>query len=70
MITRGAKFRLSQEFRNEPFAQKSISCETLQLPIGRLNAAKDLLAVHADKLGVGRPTFQREFGRPELSRSL
>ena len=67
MITRGAKFRLSQEFRNEPFAQKSFRCETLQLPIGRLNAAKDLLAVHAAKLT--EPNFgppHKKFQMPQL----
>ena len=67
MITRGAKFRLSQEFRNEPFAHMSFRCETFQLPIGRLNAAKDLLAVHADKLT--EPNFgppHKKFQMPQL----
>src|SRR5262245_35083854 len=50
MITRAAKFRLSQEFRNEPFASSSFRSDSFQIPTGRLNAANALLAVNADKL--------------------
>lgn len=67
MITRGAKFRLSQEFKNEPFAHKSFRCDTLQIPTGRLNDAKALLAVHADKLT--EPNFgppHKKFQMPQL----
>jgi len=49
IITRGAKFRLSQEFRNEPFKSQSFR-STFTIPTSRLDAAKALLAVHADKL--------------------
>ena len=51
VITRGAKFRLSQEFKNEAFATKSYRLRVRsQIPTGRLDAAKTLLAHHADKL--------------------
>jgi len=50
MITRGAKFRLSQEFKNEEFANASYRCESFEIPTSRLDAAKTLLALHADKL--------------------
>lgn len=58
MITRGAKFRLSQEFGKEPFANQGFRCASLQIPTGRLQAASDLLAFHADKL------TEPEFGPP------
>jgi hypothetical protein len=67
MITRGAKFRLSQEFKNEPFASKSYRCTTFDIPTARLNASKDLLAVHAAKLtepDFGVPT--RKYNQPNL----
>ena len=57
-ITRGAKFRLQQEFKNEAFAHQSFRCTTLTIPTGRLNAAKTLLAVNADKL------TEPDFGPP------
>jgi hypothetical protein len=50
IITRGAKFRLSDEFRNEPFAQSTFRCESFTIPTGRLAKAKALLAINADKL--------------------
>jgi hypothetical protein len=50
MITRAAKFRLSQEFANEPFATTKYQCETFEIPTGRLEASKELLKVHAPKL--------------------
>lgn len=50
MITRGAKFRLSREFAQEPFAHASYRCESFQIPQARLDKARNLLAVHAGKL--------------------
>jgi hypothetical protein len=64
MITRGAKFRLSQEFKNEPFASKLFRCTTFPIPTARLNAAKDLLAVHADKL------TEPDFGSPSTKYNM
>jgi hypothetical protein len=67
MITRGAKFRLSQEFKNEPFASRTFRCTSFEIPTGRLNAAKDLLAVHAEKLtepDFGAPT--KKYAMPAL----
>jgi hypothetical protein len=59
VITRAAKFRLSQEFRNEPFAHTEYRCATFDIPTARLDASADLLAVHAAKLvepAFGAPT--------------
>lgn len=50
IITRGAKFRLSQEFANEPFARKKFECDTFTIPEARLAAAVELLKVNASKL--------------------
>lgn len=58
MITRGAKFRLSQEFKNEPFASKGFRCTAFQIPTTRLEASKPLLAFHAAKL------TEPDFGAP------
>jgi hypothetical protein len=55
MITRGAKFRLQQEFKNEAFASASYRCESFAIPTSRLDAARALLAVHAAKLA--EPAF-------------
>jgi hypothetical protein len=66
MITRGAKFRLSQEFKNEDFKSKSFR-STFAIPTARLEAAKTLLAVHADKLtepDFGAPS--KKFNMPTL----
>jgi|CXWL01.1.fsa_nt_gi hypothetical protein len=57
MITRAAQFRLSQEFRNEPFAHSKYACD-FPLPASRLDAAKTLLAVHEAKL------VEPDFGPP------
>jgi hypothetical protein len=59
MITRGAKFRLSQEFRHESFATASFRCDEFTIPQARLDHVPALLAVHADKLTeppLGVPT--------------
>jgi hypothetical protein len=58
IITRGAKFRLSQEFKNEPFANQAYRCTSFTIPTSRLNATKDLLAVHANNL------TEPDFGAP------
>jgi hypothetical protein len=58
IITRGAKFRLSQEFKNETFANQAYRCTSFTIPTSRLNTTKDLLAVHADKL------TEPDFGAP------
>ena len=50
IITRGAKFRLQREFRNEAFAHASYRCEDFDIPTERLDQARTLLGVHADKL--------------------
>ncbi len=67
VITRGAKFRLSQEFKNEDFADAAFRCESFEIPTSRLAAAKTLLAVHAEKLSepaFGAPTTK--YGMPAL----
>lgn len=67
MITRGAKFRLSQEFKNEAFAKAAYRCESFAIPTERLDAARDLLAVHAAKLtepDFGPPT--KKYAMPDL----
>jgi hypothetical protein len=58
MITRGAKFRLSREFRNEPFANAAFRCDTFNIPTERIAASRALLAVHARKL------TEPDFGAP------
>ncbi|WP_123024280.1 hypothetical protein [Mycolicibacterium stellerae] len=50
IITRGAKFHLTQEFKNEPFASTGYRCQTFQIPQDRLDDSSDLLAVHAEKM--------------------
>jgi hypothetical protein len=55
MITRGARFRLQREFKNEDFASASYRCESFVIPTSRLDAARELLALHAAKLA--EPAF-------------
>jgi hypothetical protein len=55
MITRGAKFRLSQEFKNEAFKSKSYKCESFQIPTQHLEEARELLKIHAWR--VAEPDF-------------
>lgn len=50
VITRGARFRLQREFANEPFANAAYECRDFQIPTARLDAARELLKVHAAKL--------------------
>jgi hypothetical protein len=66
MITRGAKFRLSKEFRNEAFATRSYK-SGFTIPTARLSDARELLKVHADKLiepDFGPPTKLYDFAGP------
>lgn len=49
MITRAAKFRCSQEFRNEPFANAEYRCE-FEVPLNQFANAAKLFAIHADRL--------------------
>lgn len=66
MITRAARFRLSQEFKNEPFNGKTYRCD-FALPQSRLTAAKALLDAHKDKLvepAFGPPTKLYHFQGP------
>lgn len=59
IVTRGAKFRLRKEFKNETFADTAYKCDTFTIPTGKLNDAKTLLAKHADRLkepDFGPPT--------------
>ncbi|HMO27703.1 hypothetical protein [Enterovirga sp.] len=62
IITRGAKFRLSQEFANEAFAHEAYR-SGFEIPNGRLDDARRLLAVHASKLTEPR------FGPPNAKYS-
>jgi hypothetical protein len=66
IITRAARFRLSREFKNEPFNGTTYRCD-FALPQGRLPAAKPLLALHADRLiepDFGPPTKMYAFDQP------
>jgi hypothetical protein len=68
VITRGAKFRLQREFANEAFARTGYRCEDFEIPTERLDAARDLLAVHAGKLvepAFGPPHTKYEWPRPD-----
>ena len=49
IITRAAKYRLSQEFKNEPFNGKTYICD-FPIPQSRLEDAKPLLALHKKRL--------------------
>ena len=66
MVTRAAQFRLSQEFRNEPFATtKYVSPGTIKKK--HLTKATELLQAHADELlepDFGPPTKFYEWDGP------
>jgi nucleoside phosphorylase len=67
MITRGAKFRLSQEFKNEPFAHTTYKCEKFQIPTKHLEKAHELLKIHEHQLvepDFGPPTKNYDFPHP------
>jgi hypothetical protein len=68
-ITRGAKFRLAQEFAQEPFASSEFRCSSFNIPTARLDAAKTLLAVNADKMvepAFGPPHSKYQWTLPGL----
>lgn len=67
-ITRGAKFRLSQEFAQEPFANAEYR-SSFQIPTLRLADAKTLLAKFANNLtepALGPPTKKYDWTLPNL----
>lgn len=71
MITRAAKFRLAQEFRNEAFATAGYSCAGLQIPMTRVDDAQQLMQQHAAQLvevDFGRPTLR--YDMPNLVRGF
>ncbi|QSQ26797.1 hypothetical protein JY651_18585 [Pyxidicoccus parkwayensis] len=66
IITRAAKFRLSQEFRNEDFNGKTYRCD-FTIPTRFFNDAQQLMARHADQLrepDFGPPTKRYAFTGP------
>jgi hypothetical protein len=69
MITRAAKFRLSQEFRNEPYNGRTYVCE-MAIPQSRLATAEPLLRVHQARLvepDFGPPTKLYAFDGPLIA---
>lgn len=67
MITRGAKFRLNREFKNEDFNGKEYRCEDYEIPTAQFAAARALLKQHASNLvepDFGPPTKRYEFDGP------
>jgi hypothetical protein len=68
IITRAAKFRLSNEFRNEAFNGKTYRCD-FAIPRGHLKTAKRLVAAHAHQLiepRFGPPTARFPWSGPLL----
>lgn len=66
IMTRAAKFRLSQEFRNEPFNGKTYRCD-FPIPTKYFDEAQQLMARHADQLrepDFGPPTKRYDFTGP------
>ena len=69
IVTRAARFRLSQEFRNELWNGDTYRCD-FQIPTGQLDGAKQLLAVHADRVQepmFGPPTAQYPWDGPLIT---
>lgn len=67
MITRGAKFRLSQEFKNESFKSDAYRCENFTIPTKHFAAAAELLKINAHRLiepDFGPPTKNYDFPGP------
>lgn len=67
MITRAAKFRLSDEFKKEKFNNKVYRCETFEYPTKHLTEARELMQVHAPRLvepDFGPPTKRFKFDGP------
>ncbi|WP_163866843.1 hypothetical protein [Myxococcus eversor] len=68
IVTRAARFRLSQEFREEPFNDKTYRCE-FDVPTRYFADAERLMAQHAPQLGepdFGPPTKRYAFNGPLL----
>ena len=68
MITRAAKFRCQQEFRNEPFANALYTCD-FDLSLERFDDAKKLLAAHASHLtepDFAPPTTKYDLGERDV----
>ena len=66
VVTRGAKFRLSDEFRNEPYNQAIYKSEW-DVPTAYFDKAEELMQEFADNLvepGLGGPT--KRYPLPEL----
>jgi hypothetical protein len=69
VITRSARFRCTQEFRNEPFADTEYHSR-LTIPTKHEKKAKALMAVHAAQLDeptFGPPTKKYDFAGPLLT---
>jgi nucleoside phosphorylase len=68
VVTRGAKFRLSDEFAKEPFAGKVYTSDWT-IPTKHIKAAEELMARHADELKepeFAPPTKRYAFDGPPL----
>jgi nucleoside phosphorylase len=68
VVTRAAKFRLADEFANEPFAGKTYRSDW-KIPTGRFATAEELMAKHARELEepeFGPPTKRYGFDGPLL----
>lgn len=66
VITRSARFRCTEEFRNEPFADTEYHSR-FEVPTKHLNKARALMAVHASQLAepnFGPPTKKYAFEGP------
>jgi hypothetical protein len=56
MLTRAARFRLSDEFKAAPFNNRTYACTWMpKIPVGYLAKAKPLLDAHKDKLSTDSP---------------
>ena len=69
VVTRAAKFRLQQEFRNEPFNGKTYTSDWA-LPTGRLDDATKLMQTFADQVAeppFAPPTKRFPFSGPAIN---
>jgi len=69
IVTRAAKFRLTKEFRNEPFNGRTYRCD-FDVPTGQLTEARQLLAAHAKELAeplFGPPTARFHWDGPLIT---
>ncbi len=68
VVTRGAKFRLADEFKNEPFNGKSYRCEW-DINTQYFEAAKDLMVLYKERLiepAFAPPTKRYKFDQPPI----